>query len=893
MKRLYLLAAVALLIALAAAPTFAQQSRGRIVGTVTAPSGAVIEGAKVTISSEALIGTSMTTETNNRGFFRFVLLPVGTYKIKIESAGYSPIEESDIKLDFDATATVNKTLQPSEFEQVITVRGEAPIVDKTSSTMSDKIDADFLKQLPSTRDIYQMPALTAGFNDESSLGGTYQAGNLYSADGMDVSDPTTKRPKDVVAIEAVEQLDIAKFGAQAEYSAFTGAAINIVTKSGGNDFHGDAGYYMRRVNWTDDNTEEYREEGITAPTASDMNNPTFALGGPVLKDRVWFFGAYSQEDWTTQHEIMNNEIFDGMNEVKNWFLKLSGRWDERNITYVSYTGWSDRIDDWARYSSYRENFADTLCNWDQRIDSYLVQHSFVLNSDVVIEGRYNEMLYDSLQYPKNQGPTIRDSKLGNIHLVHTISRYDLNYKKRQNVDISANIFRDEWMGSHSIKTGFQYGKGVTDTEYSHEEYIEYRNGVPYRWRNYGTYRTVRQAFRYGAYLQDSWTLNDRLTLNLGFRYDYNYSKGIDDGGLSQGAKFRITHDPALRLGFAYDLFGDGKTVLRGFYGRYYEGIVSGNIRPMIASIPPTYDYRWNKTTGQWYLYDVTGGTDNFAMSDDLTNAYTEGFIVGVERQLSDVMSGAATFVYKWDDGFNGRTYPDITWTEETISFSNENGSYSGVNYKDVSLGSLEYFVNIDTSIPGVLVDPYRHYYAMIFEFEKRMQDNWSLKASYTWSRNTGNIYNDDYDVIQGFTNWSSPNQWINSEGILDLDRTNVIKVSGTYIAPFDIFISPVATWMTGRPAGFYYTPDDSDSIRIKERDGKDRYDSRFDIDLRIEKTFFFMDRYRFGILFDVFNLLNDDAVTGWLSNNIESSNFGLPSSIIGPRYAQIGIRFQF
>ncbi len=174
-----------------------------------------------------------------------------------------------------------------------------------------------------------------------------------------------------------------------------------------------------------------------------------------------------------------------------------------------------------------------------------------------------------------------------------------------------------------------------------------------------------------------------------------------------------------------------------------------------------------------------------------------------------------------------------------------------------------------------------------------MSDNWSLKASYTWSRNTGNIYNDDYDVIQGFTTWSSPNQWINADGILDLDRTNVIKASGTYIAPFDIFISPVVTWMTGRPKGFYYTPSGSDQIRIKARDGKDRYDSRFDFDLRIEKTFFFHNQYRVGVLFDVFNMLNNDAVTGRLSNEIDSPNFGIPSSIVRPRYYRLGVRFQF
>ena len=146
-----------LLILLVATVAFAQ-NKSRVIGTVKTADGAVIPGVKVTIASDALISRTMETTTNEKGLFRFVLLPIGTYDIKFEAQDYKPLEQKGLILEFDATIVLDKVMETGAFEELIVVTGEAPLVDKTSSGISDKLDTDFLQNTPNNRNVFAMPA---------------------------------------------------------------------------------------------------------------------------------------------------------------------------------------------------------------------------------------------------------------------------------------------------------------------------------------------------------------------------------------------------------------------------------------------------------------------------------------------------------------------------------------------------------------------------------------------------------------------------------------------------------------------------------------------------------------------------------------------------------------
>jgi hypothetical protein len=849
----------------------------------------------VTLSSKALIGTTMTTSTSNRGMYRFVLLPVGSYDLKFEKAGYSTVDQKGIVLDFDTTMTVDKSMQPSEFEQVVVITGEGPVVDKTSSGIGDKLDTAFLENMPNQRNIFPMPNLSAGFTDNSALGAPSEGANALTQDGAIIHDAATKTVFARVNFEAVEQVDVAMFGSPAEYNSFTGAAINVVTKSGGNEFHGEANYFHQSIKWISDNTQKYREYGFTAPSGIDIMDPNFALGGPILKDKLWFFGTYNYSKEKHQEEIITGPIqADYIPTI--WSLKFTGRWDDRNITSFSYTDYVRDRPYRVAYGSWRTNFDGSLYKQVSDGRTWLLLHSFVLNSNVVLEGRWSKFKGGfSLEGRDPSGHIYIDYNTG-YFLQGTNDKHDIYDRPRDTLLGTVNYFNDDLHGSHSMKFGVEYERGVSGRDYSNEYYFRPKGDTPYRWYDYGSYiqRSVLQ--RIGGFAQDSWSISDRLTINPGLRIDSWWTKTgtPETPGLVGDAHVREYTDIAPRLGFAYDLFGDGSTVLRAFYGRYYEGVTASVDTALMTITPPTYSYRW--TGSDWYMYNQSGGTIPGAVEwdPDTKNTYTEGLMVAVERELRENIAGSMTFIWRHDKNLVGAVYPNATWTAGTANFSNANGSYNGVYYYDYVYNNPVRYTNPSEGDYGVLGDPSRKFWALIFEVNKRMSDNWNLKANYTYSRSISPT-SMAYGVVQGYSEYNIPNSWVNADGSLSsLDRTHVLKLSGTYIAPFDIYISPAFTWMTGEPYDIYYrAPGQDYSVLTKKTDGSNRYDNQLNIDIRLEKSFILFSKYRAGVILDIFNLTNSDYTSAYVSTRIDQTTFLEPTTIAPARIYQLGVRLIF
>ncbi|MCG8374896.1 MAG: TonB-dependent receptor, partial [Chlorobiales bacterium] len=498
------------------------QNKSRIIGTITTSDGAVIPGVKVTISSDALISRSLMTVSNDRGTFRFVLLPIGTYTIKFEKDGYRTIEQSDVELGFDATVTLDKVMQTADFEDVIIISGEAPIVDKTSSTISDKLDLEFLQNQAKTADIWALPNLSAGFTDDSGFGGVQEAGNAYNFDGVNVSDPATGTPNFTQNLEAVEQIDIQLFGAPAEYGAFTGASLNVVTKSGGNDFSGEANYFFQSKEWVGDNTTEY--ERVSVPSAAKVQDPNFALGGPVVQDMVWFFGNYNWKKSETDRDLADGPFIDDATQ-KRGFLKLSSRWDDRNITYASII--YDRFNSPDKYfwpiDQWLVNTTESL--WDSfwNSDTYMVQHSYVLNDSIILEGRFARFISENGSEPVNDPSGETPMMFDYLNRVHmpgsSANRMTVSDRNRDNLLLTTNYYNDQLSGSHSFKFGFEYESSlnsrfmkITDLQVWYGDLTLERHQVPLT--DAGT--VIR---RFAGFAQDSWSVNNKLTINYGFRYD--------------------------------------------------------------------------------------------------------------------------------------------------------------------------------------------------------------------------------------------------------------------------------------------------------------------------------------------------------------------------------------
>src|SRR6266508_2730210 len=294
------------------APAIFAQTTGTIEGTVIDPSAQALPGVTVEITSPNLQGTRTAT-TGNDGRFRFVSVPPGPYKVTANLSGMGTAAKN-ATVQLDSTATVNLQMQVSA-KEAITVTGEAPLVDVTSTTTGTSYTAQVMAKLPLARNyasiVLSQPGVqtdvgeTQGRSLAVSVYGSTSSENLWLIDGVNTTNVIKGFQGKAINGEFIQEVEVKTGGYQAEYGRNTGGVINVVTKSGGNEFHGDVfGYYnapemsaKQRFDRTPDGSEE--GDASTRTTGSiikdiDRREGGVDLGGFFLKDHIWFFGAYDR-----------------------------------------------------------------------------------------------------------------------------------------------------------------------------------------------------------------------------------------------------------------------------------------------------------------------------------------------------------------------------------------------------------------------------------------------------------------------------------------------------------------------------------------------------------------------------------------------------------------------
>lgn len=237
-----------LVLALAAMPVLSQEQMGSILGKVTTADEKAIVSATVTVSGPNLI-RPLSTTTDDRGRFRFPRLPIGEYKVVVKAEQYKTYELDGLIIRIGSTVTINPVMEVGAFEEVLTISGESPLIDVKSTEVGEVIGQELLTKLPQPRFPTDIVAMTAGnVSGDSDYGTTLGGGgrsNAYKLDGIDVSDPATGTVWVFVNMESIEEMEVLPIsGANADVGGFTGAAMNMVTKSGGNEFSGGVTYFF-------------------------------------------------------------------------------------------------------------------------------------------------------------------------------------------------------------------------------------------------------------------------------------------------------------------------------------------------------------------------------------------------------------------------------------------------------------------------------------------------------------------------------------------------------------------------------------------------------------------------------------------------------------------------
>jgi hypothetical protein len=891
---------------------FAQRTTGSIIGRVTDDSGAVLPGVTVALKSDAIVGTQSSV-SNEQGLYRFPALPPGSYNLAFSLAGFTTLNRQGLKVSVGGTLEENVSLKVGGMAEELTVEGESPVVDTTSNQVSTNYDKDWVRNAPLRRFTFfdlinSAPGVTpdTSTSSRSTSLGSNATDNSYQLDGTDFTAPLTGAAWPWPNTDAIEEIEVLSLGAPAEYGNLQGAVFNVVTRQGGNTFHGDVNAYLQTQGLTSSNTSE-EQDGGQPYNRDKFNDVTAQIQGPVLRDKLWFFASYQyQRDYESQAGTPAE--FPARSDADRVFFKLNYQITAKHKLMFAYH------DDFYRIPGRATAFTapSTITVENGHNPSPNLTYTGVLSDKTYIEARYSGFYGKDHGDPLESGeprvkPRFSDFDTGEI-TGGIYSWYDGTSDKTA-FAFKLSHFADSFLGaSHDFKFGVQYNSGGSDYVTGPNDYIYTYSGVPAYGYTQLPWHEGGHMNALGFYADDTVRLSDRFNLNLGLRFDT--SKGsfksfpvLDKQGNPTGQNSPAVDElftwnsVSPRIGFNWKVTGDGRTVLKAHYGRYYRGIVTGEFDNVVPSVTPrfifdgTYDAAGNPN-GTELVSDNT----NLRIDSGFKNPYTDQFIVSFERELFKNVGVQASYVYKRGEDYGGWT--DVGGTYVQVPYvDNQGQDASGQTF------TVSKLTNDPADRIFLLTNPggmFSRFSGLTLQVMKRMSDNWQLTTSLVVSKSTGRIGSSQGSPTANQNGTAgvfgqNPNDFLNSDGRLIADRPVVFKTQLVYQLPAGFLIGANFTFEKGRPwARQVRVPGlGVSTVILAEQVGERRVADWTLLDLRLQKEFKLGQSANFAVFMDALNLLNDDANES-VGNRIgTTANFGEPTRFLLPRRLMVGAKFRF
>jgi hypothetical protein len=949
----------------------AQDFRGRINGTVTDNTGAVLPGVTVTATSPALIQPQVQV-TGAEGDFRFIALPPGAYDITFELAGFQGVKREGVRVVINQTLTVDQQLQVATLQETVTVTGDSPIVDTSTTQVGTNFTKELLTEIPNARDIWAAMAQAPGLQMTSyDVGGSRtgtQTGFLSygfgdqsqtKMEGIDTTEGTSANAG-YFDFGSFEEFQVGGSGGGAD-SFGGGANLAITIKSGGDRFSGNwYSDYLGEGTISNNVPDAFRtannrdEDGFFSSTALNRGNPVNKqydinanVGGPLWKQKAWFFYSYRLNDQykTTlgsdvlaRSKLSNNYTFKGTFQI-NRNNQVIGFLNKRNKLQELRDFAPPLVPiEAARYQASR-NYP-----WKWEWTSVLGSRAFL---DVLAGNWYNFFPLDPTDqhgFASNVVPGRIDPGLGNQRTGYHDAYQDQKRYKPQ-VYVTMSYFQDGLHGSHDFKFGYDWKRDRRHFGRAQPFDIHYRdnNGLVNELEIYNSPNTSTNDVVYNAgYISDTWKFNDRLTFNLGVRLEHyvdSYPEQVmTPNGLPQLANWPETLNPAERTrymnfiaprtvvaedvartfnvapraGFAYDLTGDNRTVLKGYYGRFYFNSADqlANLENSVGNARLRYQFldsngnRLLDGPQELGLFRSTQGGAGFVEVDDnIRRPYSQEMSAHLEREITTGLSGRFSYVYK-----NVRDeWVEIDPTRlaaMTIPIQVRDPGIDGVaNTTDDQLLDLldRPAATPQTRLFANPTDPSfdSDFQTVELAVNRRFAGRWMLLTSfaYTWL----NQFHEDTSgtgVLDALSqgreyNWR-PNQRTFGENGIETSTLWNYKLVGRYTMPWEIGFS--GSWKVqsgrnwGRSLSFGFPGDGTQSFRVEEVTAN-RAPTVSILDFRADKSFTFG---RFGKvtgMVDIFNALNSGTVTNF--STVTGATFKRVIGILDPRVVRFGVRYDF
>ena len=909
--KLFLLFAVFLFII--SSLVFSQSKEtGAIIGAINDEENSPLPGVEVTLSSENLMGDrSMMSDSN--GHYRFPALPPGLYTVTAKLQGFATTVRKNIRVTTTVRLTVDLAMKLSTIEEEITVIAVSPTVDvKTSETASVTLTDEILRAMPTSQFVPGIVNMAPGVDQNVAYGASEDMGIAYQVDGVDVSDPELGSAWTFLDYNILEEAKIMGVGLNAEYGAFTGVIFNTITKSGGNKFEGHAEFIYqdnKKGFWTSENNQDYIEDfpDLASPT-NGLLDTSFHLGGPIVKDKTWFFMGvqwYVSRAKAAGFLDPDGRVYKQPRFIAKISSQLSSNFSL--MAYLEYDGYFGR----NRYAGTTNPTEETCVRQpsDEWLGNFNLTTILSPTTFIDIKGTYFAGYYYLLSQADDATTTSLWVTEDWRYYNNSSDQYWAD-RKRGQVNASISHYAEDFIqGNHDFKFGTEFEYGWARSQWRYTGYEEGIGAGVYLYDYYSDSWGGMYAYQYEGYdvnssyirndwfAQDAWSITDNITLNLGARFSIMRGsvKGIS------GAVYK-TNRIAPRVGFAWDLFGDHKTVLKAHYGQYTEALYTGIFDPLNLSSA------WSDYVGYWL--DGTNWVEMWrdehqqvTLADNIKHPYMDQYTVAIERELFKDASIGVTYIHRtWKDILG--IYDTLAQYEEmTVSDPLNSDTYTVYNLPDVEHQYV--LANIKKGDPWIPDDSFRKYDGVQVTFNKRFSNRWQLIASYNYSVCKGTLDNTWGNDVGKGDNWSNPNNWINVKGKATYDPTHMIKAQGSYILPLDIHFNASFSYVTGNTwtRQARYTLDQGRQYINTEPHGSQRYDGQMNLDLRLEKTVTFADRYRVGLMVDIFNVFNDNTITSWgstagLTWNPNDPNAPGPDGhdvygLVNPRGIRFGIRLFF
>lgn len=855
---------------------------GALQGSITLEDGSAVPGVLVKLSSASVAGADKTTLTTENGKYRFVGLSPGVYTVTASLEGFAKAKQENVRVSVGKTFTIDLTLKQGKITEEVVVSGKTALVDvKDSGTATVEMSTEFLQNVPNSQFTADAVNLAPGVFNDVAYGASSGTGVAYQIDGVDVSDPAGGTAWVFLDYNVVEEVSISGIGAPAEYGGFTGIVFNTVTKSGGNKTKGYGEFLFQGKSWNSSNSDD----PSFAPGKVENYSIHLDVGGPIVKDKLTYFASFLM---TREIEGVSGQDYDIDYKQPKGFLKFS--WNPTAKTRFNAFVEYDQYDGSGRYGDAKTTLEATVNQESPEIVVNLSgQHLFSDYTFMEAKIAYFDGYYALEPYAGRDTPGHGDWGTSE----YTVNARDFyrGDRSRLQANVAVTHHAEDFMGTHDFKFGADFIHVTQRDQYGYNGGSYYGDwyGEPYFRADYEGYDIKGDMTTVSLYAQDSWAVTDRLTINPGIRVDWSRGS-LDD---IAGTQYKTKPGIAPRIGVTYDVFGDHTTAVKAHWGRYYESAYIRTMLSLSGSISDKSEYYWDGAG--WVLdYVRPGGQSQYIIEDELNQTYMDQFTVGIERELIKDLSLGVTFIYR--QNYDHIAPINIGGEYELVQYTNSTTgqTYDVWNQINDRNENVYLITNPEKGdLPWMQFTPERKYTGLEILLNKRFSNKWQMMASYVYGKATGNFNNTQSSAAGYNSTFENPNNQINAQGHLSYDPTHMFKVQGSVILPFDIHFNANFYLITGNTYTMYarlpYSVDINRSeIYLQER-GSNRYPTRKNLDLRLEKTFNF-GNIKVGAMLDIFNIFNEGYVTRYSTRD---TSFEDVLRIRSPRAFRAGLRLWF